>query len=138
MVSANHASNNWPQDFKISLYSRFQGLQTAEENTTEDTWTAFKEAVAWEDVLGRLQSSRKPWIRDDTWTKVGERMMAITRYEPGKNTTVETDSFRKIQRSGKRRQEAAESRAYINDIADQAKEATRKGLLKTLYATTGQ
>ena len=81
------------QDFKISLYNPFEVLQTTEENTIEDTWTAFKEAMDTRRHLG----------------KGGRNKEGKAGHGPSKNTTTETDSFSKIQGSGKRRQEAAES-----------------------------
>ena len=128
------------QDFKISLYNRFEALQTTEENTVEDTWTAFKEAVvgACEDVLGRPQSSRKQWIRDDTWAKVGERKKAKQDMNQAKTRQQKRTASAKYSAVAKdvKKQLRADKRAYITDIADQAEKAARKGDLKTLYATT--
>ena len=60
------------------------------------------------------------------------------KHRAGKSTTTETDSFRKIQRSGKSSQEAVEGRqaGLHNDITDQLSKVASKGYLETLYTTT--
>ena len=67
------------QAFQISLYNRFQVLQTEEQETVEHRWTTFREAVvgACEDVLGQSKTNRKPWISDRTWQKVEDRVVVF-------------------------------------------------------------
>ena len=84
----------------------------------ENRWTTFKEAVvgACEDVLGRPQTNRKPWISDETLQKVEETRKAKQELNQAKTR--------------------ADKRAYINTIAEDAEEAAGKKDLKALYATT--
>ena len=128
------------QAFQISLYNRFQVLQTEEQETVEHRWTTFREAVvgACEDVLGKPKTNRKPWISDRTWQKVEDRRLAKqelnqARTRQQKQRAAARHSTLAIEVKKELR---ADKRAYINTIAEEAEEAAGKGDLGTLYATT--
>ena len=128
------------QTFQISLQNRFQVLQTEETETVEHQWNTFKDAVleTCEDVLGRPQTNRKPWIKDETWKKIEERRQAKLNVNQAKTRQQKQQASTKYSIIAKtvKKDLRADKRAFINTIADEAEEAASKGDLKTLYATT--
>ena len=115
-------------------------LQIQEPEETDGTWKNLKEVITetCEEVLGRPQPNKKPWIKEETWQKIEERKRAKhamnnakTRFQKQITATSYTIVAKEVKK-----QLRADKRSYINEIAAQAEEAAGKGDLKTLYATT--
>ena len=129
--------------FKLELRNRFQiltDMERVENETIDEKWrkiqTIFKEAS--EKVLGFKEKNKKDWMTQQTWEEIRERKrvkdemnVCKTRAKKIELQKKYTENNQEVKRSARKAQ-----RNYIDNLAYQAEEATRKGNLKELFAIT--
>jgi hypothetical protein len=98
--------------------------------------TTFTEAS--EKVLGFKEKNKQDWMTQQTWKKIRERKrikdemnVCKTRAKKIELQKKYTEKNREVKRSARKDQ-----RNYIDNLAYQTEEATRKGNLKELFTIT--
>ncbi len=139
-------NNDIKQQFKLELRNRFQILeneqefQTEEVNSVEGKWNNFKLAFqkTSENVLGFKKNKSKPWISNETWSKIDERkkikakMLGTNSPETKEELKAEySEQDRKVKRSARK-----DKRDYIEDLAGKAETAAIHGDSRELYRIT--
>ena len=126
--------------FRISLQNRFQVLEDAEDLDTqwENTRDMFLHTC--DDILGKKNTRRKPWISDDTWSKVETRRLKKEKRntattQEGKESADREHSAAdvEVKRSTRR-----DKRKYFEDLATKAEAAAESRNTRELYRITKQ
>ena len=93
-----------------------------------------------EETLGRKNRRRKPWISDDTWSKIETRRQK--KEKRNTSTTAESkitaeqeysDAEKEVKKSTRR-----DKRRHFEDMATKAEEAAAKRNTRELYRITKQ
>ena len=139
------------QKFTIELKNRFSCLQVdeaevvgSEGNTVstrlEKHWNTFKDAYndTAKKVLGSQRGSHKPWISEDSWSKIDERKelkkkMLDTKSERLKQR-INTDYKEKAREVKRNLQQ--DRRRWADNLATDAENAFQCGNMKGVYDST--
>ena len=128
------------ESFRISLQNRFEVLEDSVDLDTQWNSTRDMFLSTCKETLGKKNSRRKPWITDETWSKIETR-----REKKEKRNTSNTDeekvaaeeeyseAEKEVKRSTRR-----DKRRYIEDLATQAEKAAAMHNSRELYRLTKQ
>ena len=126
--------------FKISLQNRFEVLQDSVDLDTQWNNTRDMFLSTCKETLGKKNSRRKPWITDETWSKIearrGKKEKRNTSNTVEEKVAAEqeyTEAEREVKRSTRR-----DKRKYVEDLASKAEEAAEKRNSRELYRITKQ
>ena len=126
--------------FRITLQNRFQVLQHSEDLDTQWTNTRDMFVHTCEETLGKKNIRRKPWISDDTWSKIETRRQKKEKRNTStteeSKTTAEheyTDAEKEVKKGTRR-----DKRRYFEDLATKAEEAAERRNTRELYRITKQ
>ena len=129
-------------EFSITLSNKFQALTDHEDSSLETKWEHVKSVFneTSREVLGHREQKHKPWISDDTITKIEERrkikqrgIQAKTRLQKQHVQEEYNKCDQEVKKSAKK-----DKQEYVEQLACQAQEAAETNNLKTLYNITKQ
>lgn len=131
---------NMARDFNLELRNRFQALELEENEGVEEIWNKTKEVIkkTSEQKLGYKQHTKKPWVSNETNTKIEERRQlkkireeAKTREQKSRANKDYYDKHREVKKSYRN-----DKRKWAENLADEAQKAANTGNIKELYNTT--
>ena len=133
-------SKNKLDTFRISLRNRFEVLEDSVDLDTQWKNTRDMFLSTCKETLGKKNSRRKPWISDETWSKIEDRRAKKEKRNTS-NTEEEkiaaeqeyADAEKEVKRSTRR-----DKRRNIEDLATKAEEAAEMRNTRELYRLTRQ
>ena len=120
--------------FRQELRNRFQILGEEHEMNIDQVNQIFK--AAGEKVLGFKRRKKEEWIiKEQTWKKIDERKVMKQRVNSAKSERIRNQLRQKYSVLDKevKRMAKMDKKDYVEKLADEAEEATRRQDLKTLY-----
>ena len=128
------------EEFKISLFNKFQVLQEIlEDETTEGKWQSMKETVqsTCQEVLGNRKQAHKEWMTAGTLSKIEERKRkksevnnSRTRAQKNKAQKEYADANKEVKKSIKR-----DKKEFVDKLAKEAEDAAHQGNMRELFDT---
>ena len=128
------------ETFKLELRNRFSAL--SEDTDLETQWKEVKEMYTGtcDEVLGKAEHRRKPWMTDSTWEKIDARKLkkqkkneATTTAEKEEANMEYEEANREVKRSTRR-----DKSTYVEDLAAEAQKAARSGDMAKVYSIAKQ
>jgi len=131
------------EKFAVTVKNKYQVLQEILEDDETNICTAWQHIKeTWinscEEVLGKKRRQHQQWISHDTLKKVETRKQkkaeinnSRTRAAKAAAQVEYTTANKNVKQSVK-----ADKRKFIENLADEAEEASQKGNMKELYDTT--
>ena len=131
------------QEFQLQIRNRFAELQYLEEEEgveVENKWSKIKQVfneVA-KETLGYRKANHKEWISHETWSLIEERKSikakTLNELDIEQKRILEAEYQRKdreVKRSARR-----DKRKFLDDLADEAEDAAKKGNSSKVYKIT--
>lgn len=126
--------------FVLTLKNRFSCLQEQDAGDLEEQWNHVKETFnkTAESVLGHQRSKTKPWISEDSWSKIDKR----------KEIKQSIDSTRSLRLKEQKREEyrtqdretkrslRKDKEEWMEGLAQEAEDSMQCGNLKGVYSAT--
>ena len=126
--------------FKLTLRNRFSAL--SEDTDLETQWKEVKDMYtdSCNEVLGKQEHRRKPWMSDSTWEKIESRKKkkqkkneATTEAEKEVADREYEEANREVKRSTRR-----DKCVYVEELAGEARSAAEAGDMGKVYSITKQ
>lgn len=135
--------------FTIELRNRFSCLEEEGEiidvdvdlqKSLDQNWKLIKETYnkTAEKVLGRRKGKQKPWISNESWSKIDERRSLKAKVDEAKSDRIKqkrnieySEKAREVKRSLRH-----DKRKWADDIAREAENAYKKGNMRGVYECT--
>ena len=135
--------------FRIALQNRFSALEEEnldnentpdEGNVVESKWKQFKTAYqeTAEEIIGYKKNKTKPWLSKETWDKIEDRKKIKSKILTANSHETEQVLRQEYKVRDKlvKRSARKDKRDYVEDLANQAEVAARKGNSRELYKIT--
>ena len=132
--------------FVLQLKNRFQALVDMDDHTEPNAndintvWEQTKIAYVKtsEACLGFKQKTKKEWITKDTWQTIENRRKLKKQINETKSKRLQERYKMQYQEANKavQRKARADKRAYLEDLANQAEYAAKKGEQGKVYKIT--
>ncbi|CAC5406583.1 unnamed protein product [Mytilus coruscus] len=140
--------NKIRQKFNTEVKNRYEVLREIDDNNENmgdnitEIWDNIKDIYTKtaEKVLGLKNRKRKQWLSDKTWENIKERKAIKIKLNAAKSNRLKTklqsnyrDKDKEVKKSAKN-----DSRNYIEELANEAEEASKRGELSVVYKITRQ
>jgi hypothetical protein len=129
------------QEFVLQLRNRFSLLEEVEDDSIDNIWTEIKDSYCktGEEVLGfRKKKKNKEWLTPETWRVIAERKVLKTKLMNIKSPRLLERAKEDYRNKDKEVKKSArrDKRAFIEEVAEEAEQAARRGDMGTVYKTT--
>ena len=130
------------EEYRLKLSNKFEVLQDLfeDESNIDSQWQHIKNALTstCQEVLGYRKFQQKEWISAETQQKIQtrkEKKAAVSNSRTRASKAKAQEEYTNVNRTVKRCIKA-DKRKYIDNLAEEAEEAARKGNMKQLYDIT--
>ena len=140
--------NKIRQKFNTEVKNRYQVLRAIDDNNENmgenitEIWDNIKDIYTKtaEKVLGLKNRKRKQWLSDKTWENIKERKAIKIKLNASKSNRLKTklqsdyrDKDKEVKKGAKN-----DRRNYVEELANEAEEASKRGELSVVYKITRQ
>ena len=128
------------QKFSIELKNRFSCLQVEADNGLEQQWKSFRDSYTEtaKKVLGVKRGSSKPWISDDSWSRIDERKEVKKKMLDAKSTRIKERMNAEYKEKAREVKKSLQQdrRRWADSLATDAEDAFQSGNMKGVYDST--
>ena len=127
---------NTEKAFKLELKNRFHVLQEEQEMNIDSFNQVLTETS--KSLLGYRKNRKEEWIKTDTWKTIDERKETKKKINDTKSERIKNQLQTRYSTLDKevKRKTKADKRAFIENLADEAKTAAQMQNMATLYKIT--